>query len=226
MTNLHPIVPDIFCWTKFGIEAAQPIEVILARKEQERLANQGVFLWGVGNAILPSIATLVKKVPRPEVLFSPISTRPRAVDVTPKGVVAWRAGITPSGARWDIPISHLCTSGFDSESPRRPHYALICSSDQPLKLELSAEKIFPSTLSNLVSGNCLGASQVTAVVEYNRDFVPVGRSYEIAMRARLVPPYCVLLVDPVIIPPGYIGSSRQPDWRAVDQRQPTLFGNS
>ena len=48
-------LPTIFCWTRFGGEAGEPIEQILFRKEQERLANGGVFLWGIGNAVGPSI---------------------------------------------------------------------------------------------------------------------------------------------------------------------------
>jgi hypothetical protein len=50
-----------------------------------------------------------------------------------------------------------------------------------------------------VSGNPLGASQVTAVVERlsGRDD---GRQYVVALRARLVAPYFIKLLDPVLEP--------------------------
>jgi hypothetical protein len=217
------MIPTRFCWTKYGVEAGQNVTAIFERKEQERQANKGVFLWGIGNAVLPSILELVREVSSPEVLFSPIATRPRTVDVSPKAVVAWRAGVTPAGAIWEIPDSHLCTSGFDCAVPRRPHYALVCSSDESLLTQSADEQVFPSTLKNFVSGNPLGASQVTAVVARDRSSTPSGRSYEVTMRARLVRPFCVQLMDPVFVPPGYVGSSRQSTWQSVAQLQPTLF---
>ena len=47
------LLPDLFCWTKYGTEAGEDIGAILERKESERLASGGTFLWGVGNAIGP-----------------------------------------------------------------------------------------------------------------------------------------------------------------------------
>ena len=41
-------LPDHFCWTRYGTEAAQPIQNIFGRKEEERHANAGVFFWGIG----------------------------------------------------------------------------------------------------------------------------------------------------------------------------------
>jgi hypothetical protein len=217
------MIPTIFCWTKFGVEAGQNVTTIFERKEQERQANKGVFLWGIGNAVLPSIVELVRDVSSPEVLFSPIVTRPRAVDVSPKAVVAWRAGVTPDGAIWEIPDSHLCTSGIGCAIPRRAHYALVCSSDESLLTQSADEQVFPSTLKNFVSGNPLGASQVTAVVALDRISTPSGRGYEVTIRGRLVRPFCVQLMDPVFVPPGYVGSSRQSIWQPVEKSQPTLF---
>ncbi len=39
-------LPHSFCWTRFGTEAGETIEAILARKEAERQANDGVVLLG------------------------------------------------------------------------------------------------------------------------------------------------------------------------------------
>ena len=46
-------IPNYFCWTKIGTEAGETIESILLRKELERISNNGIFLWGVGNSIEP-----------------------------------------------------------------------------------------------------------------------------------------------------------------------------
>src|SRR5689334_16901759 len=35
-------LPLLFCWTRFGTEAGEPIEAILERKEREREATGGV----------------------------------------------------------------------------------------------------------------------------------------------------------------------------------------
>ena len=47
------------------------------------------------------------------------------------------------------------------------------------------------------SGNTLGASQVTAVVERAADYNG-GRLYVVALRAHLVDPYFIRLTDPVM----------------------------
>jgi hypothetical protein len=44
-------LPEAFVWTRFGTEAGQTIDRILARKEAERIANGGLFLWGIGNSV-------------------------------------------------------------------------------------------------------------------------------------------------------------------------------
>ena len=76
-------LPEYFCWTRFGTEAAEPIDSILGRKERERVANRGIFVWGIGNAIGPSIRELLRREAQPEVLFSPIkSTLPQSGTLT------------------------------------------------------------------------------------------------------------------------------------------------
>ena len=67
----------------FGTEAGEEIGQMLQRKEQERAANGGIFIWGIGNAVGPSIRELVRRGPKPEVLFSPIKSAPKQQDVLP-----------------------------------------------------------------------------------------------------------------------------------------------
>jgi len=192
-------LPDCFCWTRFGAEAGQTSEQILARKEQERIANRGCFLWGVGNAVGPSVKDLVLRTASPEVLFSPIKSTPRAEHVAPAAVVAWTQAETLTGEAFQLPSYSLVTSRYDPSAPRGAHYALVCFSDQPLTPSRSQETIYFSALRNLRSGRRLGASQVTAVVRRDTNHGPHDRDYDVAIRAKLVSPYFIRLQRPVPI---------------------------
>jgi hypothetical protein len=186
-------LPTFFCWTRFGTEAGEPIGSILHRKEMERLANDGIFYWGIGNSVAPAVAALIERVAAPEVLFSPIKSRPRAVDVAPASVVRWHEATTLAGDRIKLPDTIRVTS-----RPSRSHYALVCSVTDPLDAAHFG-RLFFSELRNLVSGHPLGASQVTAVVSREVDAVPHGDDgYVVALRARLVEPYFVRLASPCV----------------------------
>src|SRR5438094_316746 len=117
-------LPRLFCWTRFGTEAGEPIEAILARKENERRANDGVFYWGIGNSVGPGIDELLQRGERPEVLFSPMKAKPRSEDVAPSRVLAWTSGETTSGGTFALPAGVCITSRGDRASSRISHYAL------------------------------------------------------------------------------------------------------
>jgi hypothetical protein len=122
-------LPLHFCWTRYGTEAGETIEQILARKEQERLANGGTFLWGIGNAISRlSMLELLRVEPQPEAVFSPIRNKPSKKDVNPSCVVMWTVGQTLNGCRYELPAGSVVTS----HGQRTKHYALVCSSQSPL----------------------------------------------------------------------------------------------
>lgn len=127
-------LPDAFCWTRFGTEAGEPIERILERKENERLANSGLFYWGIGNSVAPGIAELLRRCSRPEVLFSPIKGRPRQTDVTPPSVVMWTRAEGLSGETFDLPQTVRVTSRSSDRAAGAAHYALVCRSEQPLEI--------------------------------------------------------------------------------------------
>jgi len=209
-TNLH--LPALFCWTRFGAEAGQPIEQILRRKEQERSANKGVFLWGIGNAVGPGIRELVRRCGSPEVLFSPIIGKARKEDVTPESIVAWTSAEAHDGRAYPLPSCSLVTSRQSVSSPKASHYALVCFSGESLVPCLPACTLAFNALRNLVSGSKVGASQVTAVVARNNEASIRGRLYEVAFRAHLVDPYFIRLRQPVAIP-GSINPDG--DWTAV-----------
>jgi hypothetical protein len=188
-------IPDAFCWTRFGTEAGEPIEEILERKERERLDNDGVFFWGVGNSVAPGLAALLESCKRPEVLFSPIKGRPRAVDRAPAARFAWRAGHDLDGARFELPSAARVTSGGPVGGSSRAHYALVCASPQPLSIDPGDAELDFLALRNFVSGNPLGVSQVTAVVRTVQGQPLSDMRYRVAMRAELVPPYFVRLTE-------------------------------
>lgn len=92
------MIPEYFCWTRYGTEAGESIDMILKRKEEERLQNDGVFLWGIGNSIGPAIKELLTKTDTPKVLFSPITTKARDVDRAPECTVQWTSGRALDGS--------------------------------------------------------------------------------------------------------------------------------
>jgi hypothetical protein len=190
-------LPTLFCWTRFGTEAAEPIEAILTRKEKERVSNNGVFLWGIGNAIGPSITELIQRALNPEVLFSPIKSAPKHKDVKPAAVAAWTSAVGLDGSPFNLPKHSLVTSRYDATASRQSHYALVCFKNTSLTLVRSEEKLLFSRLRNLKTGRPVGASQVTAVVERIEREATDLAGYDVAIRASLVYPYFVRLADPV-----------------------------
>ena len=195
MTRRGHSLPRRFCWTRFGTEAGETIEAILARKDAERRANGGIFFWGIGNSVAPAVTELVRRVGRPEVLFSPIKSRPRRVDIAPACVARWTSAEATSGEVFGLPENANVTSRWDPDRPAPTHYALVCSSTEPLEINNAGQLTF-GALRNLRSGAPLGASQVTAVV-HRADTGQGGGEYPVAFRAALVAPYFVRLRDPV-----------------------------
>jgi hypothetical protein len=193
-------LPECFCWTRFGTEAGQGIEQILRRKDEERLANNGVFLWGIGNSVGAAIDELARRCGNPEVLFSPIKTSARPADATPESVVAWTKAETVHGQEFLLPTHSLVTSRQNVSVPKLTHYALVCFSETPLTLASSPLTFSFGAIRNMVSGNPVGASQVTAVVRAHVGPASDGGIYKISLRARLAPPYFVRLREPRPIP--------------------------
>jgi hypothetical protein len=191
-------LPKFFCWTRFGTEAGQSVQQIFARKEQERVANGGMFFWGIGNAIGPSMHALVRQTTSPEVVFSPIQCPAKREDASPSSVVAWTEAQAFSGEDYRLPERSLITSRFDALRPKPRHYALVCFSETPIAVESSSEHVHFAALRNLLTSRPVGASQVTAVVQLEAKAEHAGAcSYQVAFRAQLVPPYLVSLRAPV-----------------------------
>jgi hypothetical protein len=197
----NDLVPDAFCWTRFGPEAGQSSSDILVRKEHERVAQNGLFLWGIGNALGPSIQHLVDTIATPTVLFSPIKSAPREVDVRPASVVAWTEAWALDGTFFPLPSRSLVLSRQDVAFPKRAHYALVCYSANSLLERRPGSRLDFDALRNILSGHPVGASQVTAVVRIARPAFRHGRAYEVVFSAQLARPYFVRLLSPVPVDP-------------------------
>lgn len=191
-------MPKHFCWTRFGTEAGEKIDSILARKEQERRATGGMFLWGIGNSVGPAIRDLIRLEERPMVLFSPMRSKPKAIDVAPAGLTVWSQALDLDGRDWPLPEGVKVTSRQGSKTGRtkRSHYALVCRSFSPLTT-LGLASLRYEELVNLQSKNKLGASQVTAVVEQLTPGNEECTIYSVAFMAELVFPYFVKLGGPL-----------------------------
>lgn len=195
-------VPEAFCWTRFGTEAGERIERIFERKEWERRENGGVFLWGVGNSIRPSVLALTGEVARPPVVFTPMLSRADPRDVSPERTVLWTSGTGPLGNPCELPAHSLVTSGVRGGRRQGHHYALVCYSASPLHRSEDGPTFRARDVCNWTNGTPVGASQVTSVVRYAPYGADCGASYRVALCAELVPPYFVRLENPVEVPPA------------------------
>ncbi len=187
-------VPYAFCWSKMGAEAGESLEAIIQRKEVERIANGGVFTWGVGSSLGDSIDLLRRQESTPLVLFTPIRGKPKELDSEPRHLLLWLSGHTRSGEKVELPPYSLVTSRkyTTQSSDKNKHYALICSSSEPV--ELTKRIRFDSTqMVNLKTGNAVGSSQVTSVVMRSTVHKGNRRFYEVGFAASLPDPGQIVL---------------------------------
>jgi hypothetical protein len=188
---------EYVCWSRMQAEAGQDLSAIIRRKELERRAGSGQFTWGVGNAPAAVVGTL-SRLKRPiDVIFSIMKSRPRQVDSAASGTLVWRRYVDHDGGLRPLPPHALVTSRADSASgPKTKHFALMCYSQQPLKLR-HGEPFDPSAFRNAGgAGASVGASQVTALLR--RISASTDQTdYEVNLRAQLVGHYWVRLGDPI-----------------------------
>lgn len=183
-----------FCWTKFGTEAGEPIETILKRKELERQANGGIFLWGIGNGLGPSLLELLKIEQKPQLLFSPMRAKAKAMDISPGPIWVWTHGEGIDGNPVELPRYSLVTSRYTTRGGRKKsHFALCCQLDTPIALSDHGTLNY-GALRNLRSDGPVGYSQVTAVVSYDHDH-QTGQTYQVAVAARLANPWFIRLTE-------------------------------
>jgi hypothetical protein len=186
----------VFVWTKMGVESGEELAKIVARKEEERRAGQGIFWWGIGN----SLGSAVRQHARAQggslpILFSKMLSRAKPTDTSPQAVWRWTKWEDEAGQVHDIPIhAKVISRGAAS---KEKHYALVCHSSAPLKLESGGERFDP-TQCQTPSGKVPGASQVTALLIGS----PAGHTkgaYQVSFKATLVSPWAVKLLRPIQI---------------------------
>ena len=177
-------------------EAGQEIRRIISRKEAERRAGDGLFFWGVGNAPSRAIGTLSQESSDVDVVFSLMKSRPQARDLSPSGVVVWHTYFDNKGIERPIPDHVLVLSRELSNTRYKSvHYALVCSSDQELRLA-DLGSFDPKAYRNIGdNGGQIGSSQVTALIVRTQDESLVS-TYRINFRAKLVGCYWVRLGRP------------------------------
>jgi len=187
---------DYLCWTRMQSEAGQGLAAIIARKELERQAGDGLFLWGVGSAPSRAIRPLAQLARRIPVIFSVMRSKPKPIDATPARVVLWRRYFDNDGVLRQLPAHCIVTSrGNSTRGPKSAHYALMCHSDASLMLR-SGVAFDPASYRNVgAAGAPVGASQVTALLQ---PAAPSGGKpgYEANMTAELAGSYWVRLADP------------------------------
>jgi hypothetical protein len=194
-------LPDTFCWSRIGTESGEELGDIISRKEQERAGNNGIFLWGIGSAIGPSVLELARVDPQPQVLFSPIRSVPKSIDVHPARIAVWLSAQALTGDHYDIPARSVVTSRFPGGERQACHYALVCQSTRPLQFDEQGDLIEFHRLRNLRSNRPVGASQVTAIVRLlDSGGFTEGVKYRAVVRATLVFPYLVRLQNPIEVP--------------------------
>jgi hypothetical protein len=204
------MIPSTFCWTKMGVESGEGLDLIIRRKEWERQLGNGLFFWGIGQSLGENARDAAASIDdEMKVLFSPMSSKAKAIDVTPGDVFVWNSWIDGRGNTVPLPEHVFITSRADLPSGRRKssHYALVCKSADRLgsgtELEVTA-----AYLRNFSSDKPLGASQVTAVVR-NAEFAITGnaaKKYDVSFVATMEAPYFVQLCDPMLLSPHDIQS--------------------
>lgn len=176
-------------WSKMQTEAGEPLAAILARKEAERQAGDGIFFWGIGSALGRAVVDAARLAGGTlPVIWSVMKSRPQPIDAAPAAVVRWTAYEDWIGRQHPLPGHVLVTSRL---SERDYHYALVCRSSAPLTLgDLGP---FDPGACRTLAGKLPGASQVTALLRDGDNHQ--GGGYRIAFRAELVEPWAVRLVQ-------------------------------
>ena len=196
-------LPPTFCWTKMGTEAGEELTTIIRRKEWERQLSGGYFFWGIGQSLGDNAKVAAPNKTSLRAVFSPMLSKPKAIDITPAKVVLWNAWVDPQGQTHQLPTHYFITSRAFSPSGRKKenHYALVCFSNKKLNLEQEDICIFPKYLRNATTDKPIGASQVTAVVRVAKhaNAISDAKGYSVLFTAELRFPYYIRLAYPITL---------------------------
>jgi len=193
---------SFFVWTKPGTEAGEHLADIIARKNAERIAGNGVFWWGIGNSLGPAVCEAAKAAGGTlPVIFCKMLGDAQSHDVTPTVTVRWKKWQDWDGKIADIPPFVRVTSrGVDRKGrDKRKHYALVCRSDGPIVFDPNGRSFDPRCcLTHL--GKVPGDSQITGLLQGDVNAPHHGARYHIAFRAILIFPWQATLLEPDPLP--------------------------
>lgn len=195
---------DYVCWSRMHAESGEDLCTIIARKELERRAGNGLFFWGVGNAPALAVHSLARLQVRVPVIFSLMKSRPKPLDLAPSTLLVWRSYFDLYGVERHLPPNVLVTSrATTGANDKKRHFALMCSSLTELKFTRGTP-FDPSAYRNAGgTGAAVGSSQVTALLR--RVAEPKAKSdYEANVRAELTGSFWVRLSSPIQIPANRI----------------------
>ncbi|MDR1345492.1 MAG: hypothetical protein LBK03_02160 [Bacteroidales bacterium] len=192
--------PAIFCWTKIGTEAGQPLDKILNRKEFERHSGGGLFAWGIGNS-LGNAVEKAKPFCSPKaikVFFTPMKSVAKRADVSPSKLLFWNSYIGRNGYAIDLP-EHILITSKDNVGPKykKNHYALLCYSDEKIVGNNADLMINAAWARNFSTLNQIGHSQVTSLVKYDKSFGKSINEYSVSFSADLAYEGFVKLCNPI-----------------------------
>jgi hypothetical protein len=182
-----------FVWTKMQTESGIALPNILALKEMERLAGNGIFWWGIGSSLGPAIQEAAEAAGGMlPILFSLMLARPQKKDTAPDEVFIWTAWHDHVGGIRAIPKHVLEFSrGHDK---KKHHYALVCRSNVPLTIGYHGP--FDPSRYRTASGKRPADSQVTTLLEGSLDESQFPGNYHFGFRAVLIKPWAVKLAEP------------------------------
>jgi hypothetical protein len=188
----------LVCWSRMQAEAGQQLDAIINRKELERRANAGIFMWGVGNAPARLTQVLARAGRPVRAVFSIMKSKPRQIDTVADVLLLWRGYIDAAGVERMLPASTIVTSRASTgTSEKRVHYALMCRSDRPLAILRGGDLFDPAAFRNVGDrGGPVGASQVTALLRQVAE-PRADAPYEVNMEAQLAESYWVRLTSPL-----------------------------
>jgi Putative ATPase subunit of terminase (gpP-like) len=195
--------PGSFIWSKIGdAYSGEPIEGILARKEIERARNGGLFMWGSGVPLGPSLRSLLEIDKAPRVVITRTLHRRKPDEVQPdqSGSVWVWPNASVDGRPYRLPLHSIVTG--QTKSGRM--WAMILSKDTQLMVPGEpAELLYRSELRTWPRDKELTDHSPTAVVRGEPRPAdappPADTPYQVLFTATLVPPYFVEMADPVEI---------------------------
>jgi hypothetical protein len=176
----------------------------IRRKEWERKLGCGHFFWGIGQSLGEKARVVTPDKTSMQVIFSPMLSKPKSLDIAPDEVVLWNAWVDANGQTRQLPAHSFITSRAHLPSGRKKeaHYALVCFSNQKLNSQSNNMCIVPKQLRNVITNKPLGGSQVTAVVQSvsaKEEILSNTKSYSVSFTAELQAPYCIQLAQPMLL---------------------------